>query len=166
MVCLTQEVGPSQPTTCRVCRVPFQQGTHCEYGLEEGKDYFFVLVTPTDPNSFVSMSDNRCVVAQDGFAQGGFAQAIAAVRASNHPRFRSTPEQFCMLCPVGSPLIRCVLTYGLAALESPLDMLDLRAIDTDRLYKAGNSKNMQAFIGFMKGEPTHPEESRKRRRVD
>lgn len=45
-------------------------------------------------------------------------------------------------------------------------MLDLLAIDFNRLYKAGNSKNVQAFIGFMKGQPSHPEESRKRRRGD
>ncbi|KAG6362559.1 hypothetical protein INS49_007651 [Diaporthe citri] len=141
MPCFPEAVRQSRPPTCRVRRVPFQQGAHCESGLEEGEEYFFVLVTPTDPNSFVSMSDNVRVV-----AQSGVEQAIAVSGASHQPSPKITPEKF--------------------SLESRLDTLDLLAVDTGRLYKAGNSKNVQAFIGFMKGEPSFQEESRKRRRVD
>lgn len=36
---------------------------HWESDLVEGEEYFFALVIPTDPNSFVSMSDNKRVVA-------------------------------------------------------------------------------------------------------
>lgn len=72
MACITEgidpkpelQVGDLEQPTCRACQVPFQQGMHHELGLKEGEEYFFVLVTPTDPSSFVSMSANRCVVAQ------------------------------------------------------------------------------------------------------
>lgn len=60
-----------------------------------------------------------------------------------------------------------MLTHEFAALDEPLQSLDLWKVDTTRLYKAGNSRNVDAFIGFMKGEPDHPEEkARKRRRVN
>lgn len=162
--CLPQEAGLSpeiqegelQPPACRVCRVPFQQGKHCEPGLEEGEEYFFVLITPTDPNHFVSMSDIKRVVARSGTA--------ASWRAQSGPKVAT--DNFCKSSLAGPPLISCMLTHGFEALESRLNTLDLLAIDTSRLYKAGNSKNAQAFIGFLKGEPCHPEESRKRRRVD
>lgn len=160
MACLSQANDPSEPPTCRALGLPLQQGAHYESGLEEGEEYFFVLMTPTDPNSFVSMSDYNRVAARPLVER-----PLVPFGAPNQPRPRNTPEQFCKLCP-GPTLLCYMLTYGFAALESPLDMLDLRTIDTSRLYKAGNSKNVQAFIGFMKGEPSHPEESRKRRRMD
>lgn len=154
--CLPQEAGLShelqagelQPPAYRVYQVPFQQGKHCKSGLEEGKEYFFVLVMPTDPNHFVSMSKNKRMVA----------------RAQSVPKIAT--DKFCKSSLAGPLLICCMLTNGLAALEARLDALDLLAIDTNRLYKAGNIKNAQAFIGFFKGEPSYLEESRKRRRVD
>lgn len=227
MTCITKgadprpeiQVGDLQQPTCRVCQVPFQQGLHCEFGLEEGEEYFFVLVTPTDPNSFVSMSADMRVVAQSAVLSNPTASASAqpancngasqprdhdidmegessiVVKGSVSPEPvdeihslgrahdasevsraasstssrhlpRITPRSFCKFSHVRSPLILCMLTYGFAALGAPLNTLDLRVIDTDRLYEAGNSKNVQAFIGFRKGQPIHPEESRKRRRVD
>lgn len=135
-------------------------------GLKEGEEYFFVLMTPTDPNSFVTMSDNNRVVVRPVGAQAAPPRPMIAFGAKYRPEPRIKPEQFCKLCPVGLLLICCVLTYGFAALGSPLGMLDLLAIDSNRLYRASNSKNVKAFIGFMKGEPDLLEESRKRRRVD
>jgi hypothetical protein len=45
-----------QPSTCRVCRATHSVGRHYESGLQEGEEYFFVLVLPDDPTSIVFIS--------------------------------------------------------------------------------------------------------------
>lgn len=50
---------------------------HWESGLAEGEEYFFALVIPTDPNSFVSMSDNKRVVAPSAARPNPSASASA-----------------------------------------------------------------------------------------
>ncbi|KXX81537.1 hypothetical protein MMYC01_202498 [Madurella mycetomatis] len=66
-----KSVIPSVPT-CRVCRSGHSEGWHYEYGLEEDEEYFFVLVTPSDPTSFVGLSSVK--------------------RTDAHPQPRSTPS--------------------------------------------------------------------------
>lgn len=156
------QAGKLQQPTCRVCRVPFQQGNHCESDLEEGEEYFFVLVTPTDPNSFVSVSDNKRVVAH---SRGASVQPCAVPSPCIQPGPEISFETFCKLSLSNHPLICCMLTHGFAGLESRLDKLNLLDIDTSRLYRAGNSKNLRAFIGIMKHESSHPEELKMRRKV-
>lgn len=58
------QAGQLRLTTCRVSQVSFQQGTHCESELKLGEEYFFVLATPADPDSFVRISNEKRVVAQ------------------------------------------------------------------------------------------------------
>lgn len=85
MDCFPIEIGPGsdlqvsnpQSPTCRVCHVPFKQGAHYESGLEEGEEYFFVLLTPMKPNSFVSMSQGVCLVAQPRVPPNPAASASA-----------------------------------------------------------------------------------------
>lgn len=50
---------------------------HWESDLVEGEEYFFALVIPTDPNSFVSMSDNKRVVAPSAARPNPSASASA-----------------------------------------------------------------------------------------
>ena len=47
--------NPRLPT-CRFYRYNYSRGEHYEYDLEEGEKHFVVLVTPTDPSSFVDVS--------------------------------------------------------------------------------------------------------------
>lgn len=83
--CFPPEIGPGsdvqvsnpQPPTCRIRHVPFKQGMHYEFGLEEGEEYFFVLSTPTDPNSFVSMSKIERVSTQPNAPPNPAASASA-----------------------------------------------------------------------------------------
>lgn len=49
---------------CRVHRTNLLQGSHCESGLRAGEEYFFILVTPADPESFVVVSNTKRVVAR------------------------------------------------------------------------------------------------------
>lgn len=85
MDCLSQKAGKMpetqaselQPPACQVCQVPFQQGSHYASGLEEGEEYYFLLVTLTDPNSFVSMSDITRVVAKSAVRPNPIASASA-----------------------------------------------------------------------------------------
>lgn len=51
-------------STCRVHRTDLRKGTHCERNLKEGEEYFFVLVTPEDPYSFVCVSNTKRVIAR------------------------------------------------------------------------------------------------------
>lgn len=71
MACIPQEVqsgaqeqaavARSTPA-CRVHRTNLHQGSHCESGLRAGEEYFFILTTPADPNSFVVVSNRKRVV--------------------------------------------------------------------------------------------------------
>ncbi len=45
-----------QPPTCRVYRSKSSRGEHTEYNIVEGDEYFFLLVTPTDPGAFAGVS--------------------------------------------------------------------------------------------------------------
>jgi len=47
---------PSQPPGCRVVQVSVTSGEHRETLLVEGEEYFFVLLKPKDPKSFVRLS--------------------------------------------------------------------------------------------------------------
>jgi hypothetical protein len=54
LTCLAgRDEDGSEQGTCRSHRRSYSRGEHYEYGLEEGEQYFFLLVTPTDPASFV-----------------------------------------------------------------------------------------------------------------
>lgn len=163
MSCITQEAGSGlqdedgeiQSPTCRAARTEFQQGSHRESGLEEGEEYFFVLVTPTDRSSFVSMSSAKRVVAP--------APVTPSKRGS-----RSTHQSFCKLSSSRPLLNHYWLTHDLAALgpQPAAGSLDPRALDFDRAFIAENSKDLKAYIIVAKDEPRHPDESRKRRRVE
>lgn len=54
---------PSLPT-CRACRGDHKGGWHYEGGLKEDEEYFFVLVTPSNPTSFVGFSSIKRTGAQ------------------------------------------------------------------------------------------------------
>lgn len=57
-----EEMNLQFPTaSCRVSQSHWSSGEHCEHNLEESEEYFFVLVTPTDPESFVGFSPTRRV---------------------------------------------------------------------------------------------------------
>lgn len=90
-----------QPPTCRALRVPFQQGKHCESDLEAGEEYFFALMMPTDANSFISMSNNKRVV----------AQSAAVSTNSNQPGESIPPEAFGKLSLGVPPVTSFVLTH-------------------------------------------------------
>lgn len=61
---------------------------HWESGLAEGEEYFFALVIPTDPNSFVSMSDNKRVIAPSA------ARPNPSAPASARPGHRNSAFRF------------------------------------------------------------------------
>lgn len=87
MPCIPQEVdmnpqmqvGDANLSTCRVHRTNLQKGTHCESHLKAGEEYFFVLVTPEDPNSFVSVSDTK-------------RQTVQSPVRPNSPLFSGSPR--------------------------------------------------------------------------
>lgn len=87
--CFPPEIGPGsgvqvskpEPPTCRISHVSFKQGTHFESGLEEGEEYYFVLLTPTDPSSFISMSQNERVITQPSAPPN--PRASASVRSAD-----------------------------------------------------------------------------------
>lgn len=153
-----QESELQQPT-CRVRQVPLKKGTHCESGLEEDEEYFFVLVTPTDPNSFVSISETKRVVAPPPAVVPPNLSAPGAIRKSY---------------PVGPSLNQSLLTQGFigprARIEK-LDVLKLLAHDDSAWwdavhYNAQKDKDVQWVIGSVKKKESLPEGSNKRRRVD
>ena len=49
-----QRIGKDAP--CRFYRCNDSRGEHSEHDLEEGGKYFFLVVTPADPGSFVGVS--------------------------------------------------------------------------------------------------------------
>ncbi len=56
-----QQTGEDEMTslrlpTCRFYRYKYSRGEHYEHDLEENEEYFFLLVTTTDPDSFVRVS--------------------------------------------------------------------------------------------------------------
>ncbi len=48
--------GPQLPRTCRFYRYNYSKGEHYEHDLEQSEKYFFLLVSTTDPGSFVRVS--------------------------------------------------------------------------------------------------------------
>lgn len=125
--------------------------------MEEGEEYFFVLMTPADPNSLVGVSNTTRLSAES---------AIPFNQSTSGDKARS--DSFCKLSLGGLAWNYCMLTRNFAALGPQLGTLEFLelSLDGDRWYKAENSVDVQAVIGIVKGEKVLPDESKKRRRVD
>lgn len=114
------EPDEAQLPTCRVHRTNLHQAKHYEAGLEEGEEYFFVLMTPADPNSFVCVSNPKRVIAQWIIRVVRFAiESSAASSASSQPDTNIENGFFCKLFSGKSPWNRRMLTSVFCSAWAP-----------------------------------------------
>ncbi len=81
---------------CRVYRCNDSRGEHSEHDLEKGEKYFFLLVTPADPRSFVGVSDVSIVtgtIPRLPSPPTGAAAALSAGFSVGVPGVPSTPPR-------------------------------------------------------------------------
>ncbi|KAL2132429.1 hypothetical protein VTI74DRAFT_3798 [Chaetomium olivicolor] len=144
----TGQAGLTNPRLppCRSYRYSYSRGEHYEYNLEEGEEYFFVLVMPTDPGSFIEPELARI---------NGNPPLAEVLSAETEPSVVDASALATTTAPAGS-----------FALGPRLRTLDIFQIDRERWYEARSSENVQAVIGILSGEKFLSAETRKRPRMD